>query len=102
MGLTISPLVNTDRKSGAFMIMMQQFKRAIGVTIVSGNARHKVGRLHYVRGLAAEATHIYKASHSTNRWRPNQNGRASWFLEHVPEGYSTFEQFWNGYNFCVH
>ena len=48
-GLTISPLVNTNRKGGAFQIMMQQFKRAIKVAIFSGNAKHKRGRLHYVR-----------------------------------------------------
>jgi len=29
-GLTISPLINTDRKGGAFRIMHQQFRRAIG------------------------------------------------------------------------
>lgn len=32
-GLTISPLVNTDRKGGAYPIMLQQFRRAIGVAI---------------------------------------------------------------------
>jgi len=36
-GATISPLVNTDRKGGAFPIMLQQFRRAIGVAIVWGN-----------------------------------------------------------------
>ena len=30
--------------------MLQQFKRAIGVAIVRGNANHKLGRMHYVRG----------------------------------------------------
>eukprot|EP00956_Cyclotella_meneghiniana_P033359 scaffold95312_cov21-Cyclotella_meneghiniana.AAC.2 len=33
-GISISPLVNTDRKGGAFPIMHSQFKRAIGVAIV--------------------------------------------------------------------
>ena len=28
-GLTISPLVNTNRKGGAYPIMLQQFRRAI-------------------------------------------------------------------------
>ena len=46
-GMTISPLVNTDRKGGAFPIMLQQFRRAIGVAIVRGNARHKLGRCHH-------------------------------------------------------
>ena len=57
MGLTISPLVNTDRKGGASPIMLQQFKRAIGVAIVSGNARHKLGRLHYVRSRQQTKQH---------------------------------------------
>ena len=33
-GIKISPLINTDRKGGAYPIMLQQFKRAIGVAIV--------------------------------------------------------------------
>ena len=47
-GMTISPLVNTDRKGGAYPIMLQQFRRAIGVAIVRGNAMLKLSRLHYV------------------------------------------------------
>ena len=65
--LTISPLVNTDRKGGAFSIMLQQFKRAISVTIVRGNAKHKLGRLHYVCATAAEAAAVCRAHHSENR-----------------------------------
>jgi hypothetical protein len=53
--MTISPLVNTDRKGGAYAIMLQQFRRAIGVGIVWGQAKHKLARLHYVRETAAEA-----------------------------------------------
>ena len=33
-GLLVSPLVNTDRKGGAFAIMIQQFKRALNVSLV--------------------------------------------------------------------
>ena len=47
-GMTISPLVNTDRKGDAFPIMLHQFKRVIGVAIVRRNAKHKLGRLHYM------------------------------------------------------
>ena len=46
-GLRISQLVNTDRKGGAFPIMLQQFRRAIGVAIVRGNARHIVSSAGY-------------------------------------------------------
>ena len=67
-GLRISPLVNTDRKGGAFPIMLQQFRRAIGVAIVRGNARHKLGRLHYVRTTPEEAAATCRANHSNNRW----------------------------------
>ena len=101
-GMTISPLVNTDRKGGAFPIMLQQFRRAIGVAIIRGNAKHKLGLLHYVRTTEAEAAAACRAHHSEYRWKPSQNGRASWFSDHVPEGYGTFEQFRNGYDFCVH
>ena len=66
VGLTISPLVNTDRKGGAYPIMMKQFKRVIGVAIVSSNARQKLGRLHYVKSTACEVAHTCRASHSTH------------------------------------
>ena len=45
-GMSTAPLMNTDRKGGAFPIMLQQFRRVIGVAIVRGNADHKLGRLH--------------------------------------------------------
>ena len=100
-GLRISPLVNTDRKGGAFPIMLQQFRRAIGVAIVRGNARHKLGRLHYVRTTPEEAAATCRANHSNNRWKQHQHGRTSWFSQHTPDGYRTYEQFRNGYDFCV-
>ena len=53
------------------------FKRAIGMTIACGNARHKLERLHYVTSTVDESAHTCKRSHSTHRWRANQNGQAS-------------------------
>ena len=101
VGLTILPLVNMDRKGGAYPIMLQQFKHAIGVAIVHGNAMHKIGRLHYTRATAAEAAAAAEAHHGSNRWRPGLNGQAQWFSDHVSEGYGTFEQFCNGHDFGV-
>ena len=100
-GMSVSPLVNTDRKGGAFPIMLQQFRRAIGVAIVRGNANHKLGRLHYVRGTAEEAAHTCKSNHSDYRYKPSQRGGSSWYSAHTPEGYATFQQFQNGYDFCM-
>ena len=96
-GLAISPLGNMDRKGGAYRILLQQFKRAVGVAIVRGQAMHKIGRLHYIRATAAATAH-----HSSNRWRPGQNGKARWYSDHVPEGYGTFEQFRNGRDIGVY
>ena len=102
-GVTISPLVNTDRKGGAFPIMLQQFRRAIGVAIVRGNATLKLSRLHYVRETAREAAAACEAHHSENgRWRPGRSYGGGWFGSHIPEGYEAFEQFRNGYDFCMH
>jgi hypothetical protein len=39
--MAISPLVNTDMKRGGFTIMLQQFRRAIGVAIVCYEGKHK-------------------------------------------------------------
>ena len=101
-GLAVSPLVNSDRKGGAFPIMHQQFRRAIGVALVRGNALHKLARLHYVRATAREAAYTARAHHSENRWRPGDSGGANWFREHTAPGYGVFEQFRNGYDFSVH
>ena len=101
-GLASSPLVSMDRKGGAFPIMLQDFKRAIGVAVVWGNAKHKLARLHYVRATPREAKAACEAHHSDNKWNPHQGCRPSWFSANMAEGYGTFEQFRNGHDFCVH
>jgi len=100
-GLRISPLINNDRKGGAFPIMLHQFRRAIGVAIVRGNAQHKLGRLHYVRATPEEAADACRANHSSNRWNSQRHGQSNWFSQHTPDGYGTYEQFRNGYDHCV-
>ncbi|EJK70204.1 hypothetical protein THAOC_08457, partial [Thalassiosira oceanica] len=100
-GLRISPLVNNDRKGGAFPIMLHQFRRAIGVAIVRGNAQHKLSRLHYVRATPEEAADACRANHSSNRWNSQRHGQSNWFSQHTPDGYGTYEQFRNGYDHCV-
>eukprot|EP00956_Cyclotella_meneghiniana_P013488 scaffold19546_cov65-Cyclotella_meneghiniana.AAC.5 len=55
-GMSISPLLlNTDRKGGAFIIMLQQFMRALGVMVVGGMANCKLSRLRYVQTTAEKA-----------------------------------------------
>ena len=54
-GMSISPLRNMDKKGGAFPIMLSQFRRAVGVTIVRDMANHKLSRLHYVRATPEDA-----------------------------------------------
>ena len=98
-GISISPLRNTDRKGGAFIIMLQQFRRALGVMVVRGMANHKLSRLHYVRATAEEAKFTAEANHSNNRWKAGQQRSSSWYSSHTPEGYATYEQFRNGNNF---
>ena len=98
-GMSISPLRNTDRKGGAFIIMLQQFRRALGVMVVRGMANHKLSRLHYVRATAEEAKFTAEANHSNNRWKAGQQRSSSWYSSHTPEGYATYEQFRNGNNF---
>ena len=48
--MSIPPLANTNRKGRTFPIMLQHFRRTIGVAVVGGNGHHKLGRLYYVRG----------------------------------------------------
>eukprot|EP00956_Cyclotella_meneghiniana_P007232 scaffold9876_cov77-Cyclotella_meneghiniana.AAC.4 len=89
--MSISPLRNADRKGGAFIIMLQQLRRALGVIIVRGMANHKLSRLHYVQATA---------NHSNNRWKAGNQRSSSWYSSHKPEGYATYEQFCNG-NICT-
>ena len=71
-GLTISPLVNTDRKGGAYSIMLQQFRRAIAVTAANGHSQHILQRLHYVRGTEQEARDACRSHHSDDVQRRRQ------------------------------
>eukprot|EP00956_Cyclotella_meneghiniana_P007694 scaffold10316_cov71-Cyclotella_meneghiniana.AAC.10 len=83
--LSISPLHNTDRKGGACIIMLQQFRRALGVMVVRGMANHKLSRLHQVRGTAEEAKFTAEANHSNDRWKAGQQRSGSWYSSHTPE-----------------
>ena len=96
-GLTISPLINTDRNGGAFRIIHQQFRRAIGCAIVRGHAKLILGRLHYMRAAREESAGVCRSHQRDNRWAPSQRGRSTWFNDHTAEGYAIYEQFRNGH-----
>ena len=93
-GRTLSPLANTEKKGGAFPMLLQQFRRAIAVSIVRGNAALKMSRLHYVRGTPQEAKQTHQANMSKNKYRPGKRSY-SWYSEHAAPGYDSFQQFKN-------
>ena len=101
-GLSISPLVNMDRKGGAYPILMRQFRRAIGVTIVRYNASLKRSRLHFVRATRREAEATCNAHSSNNRYRTHRNGGWGWYQSHVPEGYGAYQQFRDEHGIGAH
>ena len=101
MLVKFSPVVNTDRKGGAFAIMLQQFKRALNVSLVWWIALHKLGRVHYVRRTAGEAWNAANVTHAKVRWHPGKRSYGGWFLEHVPEGYEAWDQFRNGHHYNI-
>ena len=74
--------------------MLQQFRRAIGVQIVRGNAMLKMSRLNYVRGTPQEAKEVHQANMSNNRYRPDKRNHL-WYSEHTAPGYTSFQQFRN-------
>ena len=94
--MTVSPLCNLVRKGGARAIMGQQFRRALGVMIVTGNANLKLARLHYIREKAREAAEVCNANHSERGWRGGKRGGNGWFSANVADGYETYQQFANG------
>ena len=71
--MIVSPLVNTDRKGGAYVIMLQQFRWVIDVTIARGNAEHKLARLHYVRATSEEAKATCNSHHSDTKWKSSRS-----------------------------
>jgi hypothetical protein len=84
---------------GSYQIILQQFKRAIRVAIILGNAMHKLGHLHYVRESMEEVANASTAHHSNNKWNPSHNGYAGWYNAHTPNWYQTYLKFRNGF-FC--
>jgi hypothetical protein len=70
--------------------MLQQFRRAAGVAIVQGNAKHKVGCLHYVHESGEEAANASTAHHSANKLNPSHNGHAGWYNAHTPNGHKIY------------
>ena len=68
---------NTDKKGGAFLIMLQQFRRAISVTIVRRKAEHKLKRIHYLRASKEATKYVAESNHSDNKYKPSERGRAS-------------------------
>ena len=100
-GRMISPLVNNNKKGGVFPIMLQQFRRAVALTVTCGNAYHKMTRLHYVRATPRQAKEVVLANLSNNKYTPGKRDY-SWFAQHKAPGCHTFQQFRNGYKFCVH
>ena len=58
-GMTVSPLINADRKGGAFPIMLQQFRRAIGISIIRGQAKLRLSRLHYMLERQLQRPRMY-------------------------------------------
>jgi hypothetical protein len=81
---------------------LQQFRRAAGVAIVRGNAKHKLGSLHYVSESAKAATNASAARHSADKWNPSHNGHASRYNVHAPNGYETYLRFRNGFFLGLH
>ena len=67
--------------------MLQQSRRAIGVAILQGNAKHKLGCLKYVCESMEEGANASTAHHSANKWNPSHNGHAGWYNAHTPNGY---------------
>ena len=83
--MSVSPLVNTNRKGGAFPIILQQFRRAVRVTIGRGNINHNLGKVHYMRGTAETAANTCKINHNNYICRPSQKGGYSWCILLIPQ-----------------
>jgi hypothetical protein len=97
--MRLSSFVSLDRKGGSFQIMLQQLRRAVGVAIVSGNAKHKLRCLHYVQESAEEAANASTAYRIGNKWNRRHNWHTGWYDAHTPNGYEKCLQFWNGFFF---
>ena len=76
LGRTLSLLINTEKKEGAFLLMLQQFTRVIGVQSVRGNTMLKMSRLHmyvhYIEEHHKKAKEVHQANIGNNRYRPDK------------------------------
>ena len=82
--------------------MLQQFKRALNVLLVRGQALHKLGRVHYIRRTANDAWNAANSNHSKKQWHPGERSYGGgWFSDHTPEGYEALDQFKNGHHYNI-
>ena len=58
----VSPLDNSDRRGGAYPIILQRMRRGLACLIARGQSRHLEGRIHYLRKTMGEAHNIYMES----------------------------------------
>ena len=97
----VSPLDNSDRRGGAYPIILQRMRRGLACLIARGQTRHLEGRIHYLRKTPDEAHNTWRAHRRDNTWNPSQYGRQRGFDKFIPEGYEGFEQFRSGKSYRV-
>ena len=88
-GMSISPLRNLDRKGGAYVIMLQQFRPSFGSYRSERNGQTQTISFALLRKryCAEEAKYTAEANHNNNRWKAGQRG-SSWLTSTV--GYTVY------------
>jgi hypothetical protein len=100
--MKISPLVNLDRKGEAIQITQQQFIQVIGglqsyVSMPNTNSdKFTISKKLWRRRLV-QALHIKSATNGIQIRMAMLAG--SWYKDHAPNGYATYQQIWNGFYF---
>ena len=93
-GLSISPHSNLHHRHGAYPILLQQFRRALGLAAVRSHAELKLRRLHFIRPTPEEASAAAQRHHRdcprTDRFSATS---PHWFSNNVGDQYHAFHQF---------
>ena len=75
----VSPLDNSDRRGGAYPIILHRMRRGLACLIARGQTRHLEGRIHYLRKTPDEAHNTWRAHRRDNTWNPSQYGRQGFY-----------------------
>jgi hypothetical protein len=96
-GLCLSPHNSSNHRSGAYPILLHQFRRALALAAVRGHAELKLKRLHFIRSTESGAKVAGKAPMKHSPFSSSSTSSfPKWFQRSTDDNYDAFRQFTKG------